>query len=421
VVRSLVASGILNATGKGLASPLVESFSGKSAIVLFTAEPEDPPTLGEMYQGRTRLVSDRFERACSEGGLRIRFEKLDPLRPAPQRELIRRLNRNPEIVGYVVNTACPASGQWNTDLIALIDSLASAAKPTAIIDYYRTLPLNFLRSGSHLRVFRIVGETAGEHVAASVLARGHRRVAFVCDWNRFSWSVERLRGIRKFFEYAPAGCRLLEYVSDVRDGPYQLTFNALDLDDRSFGEIFSVGSSAGEFAKLARRNQEVRGLKLFDHGDRSELEKSTADFLCIRRLLKSGMPAQDFARVRETQLSCLYERVSPIHSRRLFRHALRERTVTCWLFSCDTNAHEGLDFLADEGVGVPDGISVVSFDNMPRAFDRSLASYDFNMPAFVTRSLDFVMGPNLGRGGFVEPVVDVAGMLIERRSLGRVS
>ena len=71
-----------------------------------------------------------------------------------------------------------------------------------------------------------------------------------------------------------------------------------------------------------------------------------------------------------------------------------------------------LDYLRDKGISVPDGISLISFDDILEATHNNLSSYNFNAPAVSAAILGYICG----KSPWCEENFDPCGFVVERGS-----
>jgi DNA-binding LacI/PurR family transcriptional regulator len=97
----------------------------------------------------------------------------------------------------------------------------------------------------------------------------------------------------------------------------------------------------------------------------------------------------------------------------MFEAALQDSSITAWVAVNDVTASMALDFLRLRGLSVPADLSLISFDDSPRALAANITSYNFNVYAIGTAMLGFVLGqrPYADKAG-------VQGYIVDRRSTG---
>ncbi len=97
---------------------------------------------------------------------------------------------------------------------------------------------------------------------------------------------------------------------------------------------------------------------------------------------------------------------------------LRTESATAWVAFNDEIALLLLGELGRAGVRAPHDLSLVGFDDTLEGFGAGLTSYSFNIPAIVNAMLEHILAPR-PRGASTS-VVEIPGMVLERRTSGIV-
>ena len=256
---------------------------------------------------------------------------------------------------------------------------------------------------------------------ADTLSRsGHRRIAYISSAYHLDWVQNRYAGICRFFkQYAgpKAGVELfaLDEISNLTD----LILEVLDLDRSQISALFKAPYPNQNLDDLARAFDKMktrRLLKIDANNPKVETLRAEARHLC--RLAKESHDPEIFGRF----FDALHDRASSyavgLYLQPLFEKALKTSSATAWVCSDDKSALAAMSFLASEGVGVPDDISVVGFDNWAGNFYCGLSSYDFNMNGMILQALGMIADPkSLNR---IPPVMEFDGYLVERKSIKKV-
>jgi DNA-binding LacI/PurR family transcriptional regulator len=263
----------------------------------------------------------------------------------------------------------------------VIHFLAARKKPCAVFDQVGIAhPKTVAALHRFMRIFTISsGMKPGRTVARYLLLKGHTKAAFFSPFHRADWSINRLKGLQRFFREAHPDTDILPFV-------------------------FEQAGSTEDFVDRALRGMDTDNLHAWCAATAAAFRADTG-IACD--------PAGDLysAMFRGCASVEVAEALRP-----LFVRALTRSGVTLWVMVNDTTALKALDFLTEEGVRVPRDISLVSFDNTPAALENGLTSFDFNVGTAVGRILAFLLYPLDFTSRHARPVVEIEGMIIERNS-----
>jgi DNA-binding LacI/PurR family transcriptional regulator len=266
--------------------------------------------------------------------------------------------------------------------------LIARKKPLAILDEEGNVPLALpLSRHDRVGLFRMLpGRQTALIVPNYLLTLGHRRIAFISPFHKNAWSQGRL-----------AGCREACAGANITNGVTAFTYS----DYATYWEY------VGHYSP----DQKVPYLSQIDH-----ILKAVRNF-------PASLPAPflqnlDVVHAKIFQIKTL-EIMRP-YLLSLFEKALSDHTISAWMCVNDYVALEALAFLKQKGVRVPQEISLIGFDDTIEAFKNNLTSYNFNLPAVVSRMLAYIIRP--GIQGFKSRIsVEVEGVIIERGSTAKPS
>jgi len=261
---------------------------------------------------------------------------------------------------------------------AIMGSLLATRKPVAILDQAGVFP-----SGKkeydlpRVRMFATSGhEQPGKDMARYLLAKGHRRMAFISPFHGDAWSQNRCAGVRRVIGLAGNGHSLTEFTS-------------------------------GKSAKTGEYHQEAR---LASRASRFEKQ-----FL---RWQQQAPPIyrQDLLALRETDIPLRYMSMgtrAAVYA--LLDKAVRDRTITAWIMASDHAALMAWDYCHEKKIDVPDTIAIVGFDDHIAASMRRITSYNYNFGAFASTAVHFLLRPNDGFWSR-RRVVEIRGKIMVRET-----
>jgi DNA-binding transcriptional regulator YhcF (GntR family) len=269
----------------------------------------------------------------------------------------------------------------------VLTTLAGLKKPVAVLDVVGGWDVSSrIASNYYLQFFTVTTSSLPpRRVAQYLLNLGHTNIAFVSPFHKALWSVRRLSGIREIFQDAGYAGNVHPYVLDQ----YAFQWDYLQEDHDNPEDIQTLVAAYNEWKKYAD----------------SEFFR------------KFGNISYNISKYL-TEWNCatgeIYHRMVPV-----FKQALENRAITAWVTANDYAATLALDFLKENGVRVPEDLSIISFDNTLDAMENQLTSYDFNPNGIVSIMLRYALRPSSVSPPRGRQVIEADGTIIERRSTAR--
>lgn len=331
---------------------------------------------------RTQEHLRSLESECARAGIGLEIVTCDfphgALKNTRTAELLR---RDPKDLHTVLGFMVWDMGMTMGVLTGLLSLLLRTEKPIAILDEHGGLPMP-PTSDDRVRVYSLgISPLAGHRVGRFLLDLGHRKVAFLSAVGGFNWPQNRLRGLSEAFRAAG----IEDGVEEFRLEGYSRTFE------------FSDGA----------------------HKVTSALDS----------LLAAGSgPRSEEQRVLERLIATFKEQINPVFDKELMREtlgamlerALARPELTAWVAVNDNIALECLAFLRRREVRIPEGLSVVGFDDIPAAFLSRLTSYNFDSPAVMHAMLDHILNSRLSPPHrSTKRVVEIEGFVNARTTSAR--
>lgn len=256
--------------------------------------------------------------------------------------------------------------------------VVAMGKPVSVMaSHGRSLAGFICPPGSAVSLFRTARDhDAGVAIGHHLLARGHTRVAFLCDRPNMSWVEDRLAGMRSVF---------------VAAGHPQAV--------RAF-----YGSPSGH--RPARRGQRIETVERIRSAVAGLADRRRDPVVqgALRELEMHAHTALDSALRKDEALpQCVA--------------ACEWGTATAYVGVSDELALTCLGYLQSRGVTM-DAVSVAGFDNTHQAMLSGLTTYDFGVASAVHRSLDSLLRPyskRRSKPGMHEEWVE--GQLVDRGSV----
>lgn len=219
-------------------------------------------------------------------------------------------------------------------------------------------------------------ESAGRDVGEYLYAHGHRRVAFICPYHKADWSRARLRAIRGV--YAKAGH-----------------------EDAVTAFVKPEYSSNDDYLGVAESKPRPGEPTFPDIGGVMP-ELLSANVEHVHRLYR------ELYRDREILSYCIP----------LFEAALADRSITAWVCSIDYIALFALDYLRSKRVAVPEQVSLLGYDDLEGARERTLSTYRFDMQTMARNMVNHILNPDYGPLKRTPQIAEIGGMVIERGTSG---
>ncbi|MDD5673354.1 MAG: GntR family transcriptional regulator [Chitinivibrionales bacterium] len=373
-LAALAESGLVRESGnRYCVAPL--SRPSRTTIYLFVPGIISPARISihdERHHDAFRLI----EVECKDRSLALKIVDINNLdRPLLAREY------KADALGAIV--WCTESFAEND---AILDFLNTFNRPVAFIDedeYYRVFYMTHHRTHRKIRFFSMAtSKAAAKNIGKMLLRLGHGNVGYISIYGdkQFMFSSHRLEGLRAAYTAAGMDEGVKAFTSDIWDAPV-----AWNLPEKSF-----VNKSA--WSRLTGSAQKIIAL----HPDKflGDLLLSTLDLIPAREKFRH---------------LCLP----------LFEAALADPSITAWVCANDQMAFYAVDFLAARRKRVPADISLVGFDDLFRAFQNNLTSYNFNVPMLVHRIFQYFLNPSAAALFTKQEAVEIAGHIMQRQSVGK--
>lgn len=292
-----------------------------------------------------------LESLCARNGLRLQIETLFYQgTDVTGFDAIRELavgGKGVPVTGFMVWTP----GLAEAPLARLMSLLHRSNRPVAVLDELEPPPdLGAFLSSDRFRSIRVGhSQASGWQMGRYLYRKGHRSVLFVGSLSHHWFRQRRTGLVRAMSEQEPQGA--------VHTVDFRASGQPVELSRRRFG------GAMGTVASLI--------------GGAAAAPSGTNPRLVAR--LRSGV----------------IEAASDYQRRTLLAPALlaslREHAPSAVVGGNDGLALDCLDILADEGIGVPDNIAVVGFDDGHSASLRKLTSYNFNGTAALHALVDHLI------------------------------
>ena len=304
---------------------------------------------------RTREYYAVLERDCAKTELNLEVITIASTKDQDTRlaDAIKKgISDHDEILGFIFFTVT-----FSTEyVLELTKLLASTKKPIALLDEggcnFKLLPK--LQRYKNVRMFTIsVNISSGNNVGRYLMSLNHRKIAFITDAPQALWSQNRCNGICEVYSGVGEGDAVQTFTVDP-----EIRFRKLEANKQ---KIFSA----------------VEALFLASTGKNNLLGPLG------RALQESQSQLTDLI-----TLNSLREVLRPV-----FEKTLSSPQVTCWVASCDPIALLCLDFLIEQGIKVPEEISLMGYDDIIAAFQNNLTSYNFNASATIMAMLNYILDP----------------------------
>ena len=357
-LRELESTGELERAPRGFRVP-APSMHGESTHVLWIAACGSDGTIAGESEREMRLRR-HLDLACRRDGLRLRVAGIDRdsrffLEGIPSPDLSSIIK---DVFGVVV-----CSWRMGPEGTALAERLARSHLPAAL--WAEGGLQDSVLSASRARIFDNGHMSApGRDVGIHLRELGHEHMAYLSVFHGANWSRRRLDGLRSAIE--PNGT----ITPFVVDG----ILHPLISPPRPPG-LLSVIQRLGDHSSL------------FGHA----LDEISAAYA---RLLRE---------------EALLQTMEPLLAR-----ALAETSATAWVCSNDAQALLAMQWLRERGIGVPERISIVGFDDSNHGQDLGLTSWSFSEFDLAEAMVRHLVQPTIGTG-----TVRIDGTLVVRGSTGK--
>jgi DNA-binding GntR family transcriptional regulator len=360
-LRQLHHEGLIKPYGKGYEVPRLSCLDTKAAICLCADRKyidqyvtgfisgHDYLHLMEL-QGSRQFVKILFG-GCTYADGRAVPENPATLFPAPSKS-------GGAILGYVYKMNTP--GEENETMFSLFRQQRA---PVSILDEQGGVDYRKLLGGSPLfRIFPVgTSLLPGKIMGRYLLGLGHRSIAYISPYEKASWSIMRLAGLREVFERAGNGGGIKECIAYIEPG----------------GEEGHTIAAGGIRSRKPDREQVLR--EQFDYNKK-----------IFRR-----------------------------HCANMFSRALSDKSITAWVAANDWVALKAIEFLRKKHIRMPEQISLVSFDDSQSAIAYKLTSYNLNVLSIVNAALSHILDYSVRPKKKGPDCVEIEGIIVERESSGR--
>lgn len=285
----------------------------------------------EMGTPRTRDNLRAAELLCSRHGLRLRIVPVASGAHASLEPLREQLRRWPRSVGAMFWDMGLNTGT----LVEAVDFVNGAGLPVALLCETDEIAAGLQHRRSVQPFVSGSSLADGAAVGRFLLARGHRRVAYVSPDAGAVYSTRRRNGLIDAFEQVGAHGAVVVFEE-------QRTVDGASLSIVARREIQNIYEHYGNLEYAAFREM-------------------------VRR------------RLNAPQLQGLFETVAA------------DPAVSAWVCNNDTTAVEALRFLRSRDIAVPGTIAVVGYDDSLEAFVEGLSSYSFDPTGLAQAMLNFVL------------------------------
>jgi DNA-binding FadR family transcriptional regulator len=325
-------------------------------------------------------ILTRLEAQCSQAGIKLTvkvfFTDKDG-RPRFARTNARpdsEIADNPGLLGhiYLLSSYDPHINfiSYNEELF---NQVALIKKPFAILDETGIFQLPPpARKKSHIRLFKSTfSAQAAESICEALVKHGHRNIAFISHLGLDSppWVRSRLNQLQESFRRH--GNVTLK--SFIHERPIK---KALEMHERA-NKLYHSWISSWPKDMFVPELRELAGGFVYGY---------------VNKLRRRGLNS-------------------------LFSKALSDKKITAWITIMSWCALDAYEFCAGRGIKMPDDISLISFDNSLHALQREIAVYDSNANETANALLNYMLQYRILVKA-KNQVVDLPGILIERKSLG---
>jgi DNA-binding LacI/PurR family transcriptional regulator/biotin operon repressor len=418
ILDSLEASGMLvsNKRGYRVALPQYRRFQSTIVVVSITVDSPEFDVIAERAQA---LVSS-LERECMRTGHIVKMAAINPGNKDIMARTIRSFHGDDSIAGYVLNVWWMGSRQWQVQYEEAIRLLATHRKPFAVLDHVGNFPITAMPTDAVVRLFRPANRHGGECAARLLLQKGHRQIAFLSAWHHMSWSIERLSGVERMAHMAGGSVELKIVAETAPFWDDAAILRAAGLTHAEFERIFLPGLSAAGVSAMRRLFESAQVAPNLPPERKAAITRACDDVRALAHMSHEKMSASAFAVIRGEFFRRIYYAIGESYADALFERALAYRGVTAWICSSDDTAFRAQTFLKAHGIGVPQDVAVIGFDNKLKSMEEQITSYDFNIGVVALHMMRYLFAPEKGSAGGRGSVDEIDGFLIERASTGLV-
>jgi DNA-binding LacI/PurR family transcriptional regulator len=257
-------------------------------------------------------------------------------------------------------------------------------------------------------------------MARHLIGLGHRSLAYLSAAHKFSWSQERLEGIRKQCSCAGLEHAVVPVVTDEMDVAYQHILALSGFPDAVIRKVTSIGASKSQAKSLYNAYLKFKKEWTPRQFASRDIRDFQRNFAFLISPLKEKMSEDFLDGVYSAFIVTAVRRMAAMSLTPLFQQALNNQAVTAWICASDDVALAALSFLKDHRIAVPGSLSVAGFDDRSyESLEHRLTTFDFNVSGAVHNMLNFIARPPRSRGPYRHRAIEVEGMVIERGTSGR--
>ncbi|MBD3422375.1 MAG: GntR family transcriptional regulator [Chitinivibrionales bacterium] len=380
-LHSLESRGIIVPQKKGYMVPQISSELAYKRIVLLIAL--DHPSRQFFKESQTTRYIRAVEVACNKANIGItvisslyeeEHDAVEYYQPGTKKKI--RFEDADDVLGYVISRAGRTTGLFERHLRHVIHF----KKPVGILDFEGTSLIAVAEQyRKYIGMFTLPVDKACAHdVARFAIKKGHTHCAFISPYHKYSWSKERYKECQRLFDIAGKDHRLTLFSLPL----FENTRTSFEQAEKFFSgkSIENAWRKWQQSAPVAYRNH--------------------LDSMFSWILHKSYGTAE------------VLRQTAP-----LFEKALSDHRITCWITANDIIAMGALDFLAARVQGVPDDISIISFDDSVDAVEKRLTSFNFNVQGAVNAMINFITGRNIDYLSRRGNRFTIEGFIIDRNSV----
>lgn len=245
---TLVGRGILHDSGGSYVSAPVPKAYHSSSLLLVAEGTAADGTLDTSISPWFGSMLLQLESACAQSNLFLEFaaynSRSDTLAlPRTRSDLLVNPSRHRDLVG--IHIWSNGMGNWD-NVNLMLGRFCRLKKPVCVLDEATALSKERLDKlpAPPMLFTMALGEDAGFEIGTMLIARGHRRIAYVSPVHALLWSQQRLAGLRKAARLFGAGTEV--YPATVDRVPSYPTRSEEEEECRAFfTSLFSTVSTEG--------------------------------------------------------------------------------------------------------------------------------------------------------------------------------
>jgi DNA-binding LacI/PurR family transcriptional regulator len=368
---------------------------------------------------RENQIMDTLERECSQAGIALHFAELNVDKSNSANTVFEFLKEKISAIGFLIH---PIAYYYDNTVhrryLELLRRCTTLKKPVAIIDEIVLFKVPDSGASAMMqKVFTVAAISAGKQMARYLLSLGHRKIAYISQSQNEYWSKARYEGMvlecRKSGFPDAISSHAIAYPASTIDS----LLRQANLTEKQLKVIFPIRQE--ETDAPWGIDALAAPFKTYLQKRRRDLESLQNDARILAGLTTTTMNPRTFRYVHDRGMWWIGHDLLRILMESLFAKALAVPSITAWAVSNDNAAIFALSFLRKNRIKVPGGISVASFDNLPRASEAGLTSYDFNIPGLVHQALAFITRPARYPSLQHKRIVEVEGSIMPRETAAR--